>query len=104
MAGAHIALLKNKMALDLVGVEALTSYFTSPRKMAASLQFTYRIQYVQMDFSESPVSIELAALVILDRVICCYPHLENLLAAAAARVRRYLAFSYLLEDWWVQVF
>ncbi len=102
--GAHFELLKNGMALNVVGVEASSSYIASAGQIADSLKLTERIQYIRMDFAQSPVSIESADIVILDRVICCYPHLENLLAPAARRATRYLALSYPREDWWGRFF
>jgi SAM-dependent methyltransferase len=102
--GAHFELLKNGLALSVVGVDASPSYIASARQIADSLKLTERVQYIQMDFAQSPVSIESADIVILDRVICCYPHLESLLAPAARRATRYLALSYPREDWWVRVF
>jgi magnesium-protoporphyrin O-methyltransferase len=42
-------------------------------------------------------------LVILDRVICCYPHLPPLLGAAAGHARRYLAVSFPLDTWWLRL-
>jgi SAM-dependent methyltransferase len=82
--GAHFELLKN-------GMEASSSFIASARQIADSLKITYRVQYIQMDFAQSFHSIESADIVILDRVISGYPHLENLLAPAATRAGRYLA-------------
>ena len=102
--GAHFELLKNGLALSVVGVDASFSYIESAKQIANTLKLTDRVQYIQMDFAQSPRSIESADIVILDRVICCYPHLENLLAPAATRATRYLALSYPREDWWVRFF
>ena len=101
---AHFELLKNGLVLDVVGVEASSSYIASAKQIADSLKLAERVRYTQMDFAQSFDSVESADIVILDRVICCYPDLENLLAPAAARARRYLALSYPREDWWVELF
>ena len=102
--GAHFELLKNGLAHRVVGIEASSHYISSARQIADSLKFANRVHYVQMDFAQSSDVIEAADIVILDRVICCYPLLENLLAPAARRATRYLAVSYPREDWWVRIF
>ena len=101
--GAHFELLKNGLALNVIGVEASSNYIASARQIADSLKFADRVRYAQMDFAQSSDAIEAADVVILDRVICCYPLLENLLAPAAARAKLYLALSYPREDWWLQI-
>jgi Methyltransferase domain len=46
------------------------------------------------DIAADPASVEPADVVVLHRVVCCYPHYERLLGAAADRSRRLLVFSY----------
>jgi 2-polyprenyl-3-methyl-5-hydroxy-6-metoxy-1,4-benzoquinol methylase len=46
------------------------------------------------DIAADPESVEEADVVVLHRVVCCYPDYERLLAAAAQHARRFLVFSY----------
>lgn len=46
------------------------------------------------DIAVDPDGIEPADLVVLNRVVCCYPDYERLLTAAADHARRALVFSY----------
>jgi len=46
------------------------------------------------DIAADPDAVEPADVVVLHRVVCCYPDYERLLAAAAARARRLLVFSH----------
>jgi 2-polyprenyl-3-methyl-5-hydroxy-6-metoxy-1,4-benzoquinol methylase len=46
------------------------------------------------DIAADPGGVEPADVVVLHRVVCCYPDYERLLAAAAERARRLLVFSY----------
>jgi magnesium-protoporphyrin O-methyltransferase len=46
------------------------------------------------DIAADPEGIEAADVVVLHRVVCCYPDYERLLSAAAAHARRLLVFSY----------
>jgi magnesium-protoporphyrin O-methyltransferase len=46
------------------------------------------------DIAADPGAVEPADVVVLHRVVCCYPDYERLLAAAAEHARRLLVFSY----------
>jgi 2-polyprenyl-3-methyl-5-hydroxy-6-metoxy-1,4-benzoquinol methylase len=47
-----------------------------------------------IDIAESPDDVEPADVVILHRVVCCYPDYERLLTAAASHAKRVLAFTH----------
>lgn len=47
-----------------------------------------------VDIAASPDEVEPADVVILHRVVCCYPDYERLLSAAASHARRLLVFSH----------
>jgi 2-polyprenyl-3-methyl-5-hydroxy-6-metoxy-1,4-benzoquinol methylase len=46
------------------------------------------------DLAADPDGVEPADVVVLNRVVCCYPDYERLLGAAAGHARRLLVFSY----------
>lgn len=46
------------------------------------------------DIAADPMGVEPADVVVLHRVVCCYPDYERLLGAAADHARRLLVFSY----------
>ena len=46
------------------------------------------------DIAVEPAGVEPADVVVLNRVVCCYPDYEQLLTAAAQHARRLLVFSY----------
>jgi 16S rRNA G966 N2-methylase RsmD len=46
------------------------------------------------DIAEEPESVEPADVVVLHRVVCCYPDYERLLGAVAEHARRAVVFSY----------
>jgi hypothetical protein len=54
-----------------------------------------------------PERVDAADVVLLNRVVCCYPDYEALLATAAGKARRLVAFSYppdsALARWLVRV-
>lgn len=46
-----------------------------------------------LDIATAPEEVEAADVVVLHRVVCCYPDYQRLLAAAASHARRLLVFS-----------
>jgi magnesium-protoporphyrin O-methyltransferase len=53
-----------------------------------------RVDRRLLDIATEPDSVKAADVVVLHRVVCCYPDYERLLAAAAAHARRLLVFSH----------
>ena len=53
-----------------------------------------RVQRRFVDIATSPNAVEPADVVVLHRVVCCYPDYQRLLAAAASHARRLLVFSH----------
>jgi magnesium-protoporphyrin O-methyltransferase len=47
-----------------------------------------------VDIADSPEAVEPADVVILNRVVCCYPDYERLLSAAGSHARRLLVYSH----------
>ncbi|HJQ09557.1 MAG TPA: methyltransferase domain-containing protein [Gemmatimonadaceae bacterium] len=58
-----------------------------------------RVDFVQGDFVELASEIPAADIVTLDRVICCYPNMEQLVSASAAKSRRLYGAVYPRERW-----
>jgi 16S rRNA G966 N2-methylase RsmD len=53
-----------------------------------------RVQRRFIDIAASPDEVEPADIVVLHRVVCCYPNYERLMSAAARHAKRLLVFSY----------
>jgi 16S rRNA G966 N2-methylase RsmD len=53
-----------------------------------------RVQRRLVDIASSPDEVESADVVVLHRVVCCYPDYERLISAAANHAIRLLVFSY----------
>lgn len=54
------------------------------------------------DFVEEASLVDEADVVVMHRVVCCYPDPERLVGAAAERARRLLALSFPRETWWLR--
>jgi magnesium-protoporphyrin O-methyltransferase len=73
--------------------DASTAYLDAARVLAAEAALADRMRFVAGDFVETAPRIDPADVVVLDRVVCCYPAYERLLAAAASHCRRALAIT-----------
>jgi magnesium-protoporphyrin O-methyltransferase len=56
-----------------------------------------------MDFAEAGTSVEVADVVVMNRVICCYPDMPKLAGAAADRARGMLVMSFPNRRWWTRL-
>lgn len=55
------------------------------------------------DFASLATELASADLVTLDKVVCCYPDMEPLLAASTDRARRLYGIIYPRDGWWMKV-
>ena len=62
-----------------------------------------RIRRVEGDFVALAATLPSADLVVLDRVVCCYPAFGSLLEQAADHSDHLLAMSFPRDRWWVRV-
>jgi hypothetical protein len=79
-------------------VEASPAYLEVARRQLLS-RYASPAQLFFGDFVGIAGTLPDADVVTLDRVVCCYPDVEALLGAAAARARRLLAFTYPRNRW-----
>ena len=68
-------------------VDASTAYLAVARDEASRAGLLDRIDFVEGDCVRRAASIDRADVVTLDRVICCYPDMEALVAESAGRAR-----------------
>src|SRR5207302_4435255 len=62
-----------------------------------------RVERKVMDFAEAASQVDGADIVILNRVICCYPDMPRLAGAAADHARQVLVLSYPRRTWWAGI-
>jgi magnesium-protoporphyrin O-methyltransferase len=61
-----------------------------------------RIDRRHGDFVEQASLVGEADVVVMHRVVCCYPDAERLVGEAATRARRLLALSFPRDTWWLR--
>ena len=90
-------------AARAITVELSSSYDVTAMELAREAGFADRVERQTLDFAEAATTLPEADVVVMHRVVCCYPDGEALVAAAAGRARRLLAFSYPRRAWWTRL-
>jgi magnesium-protoporphyrin O-methyltransferase len=89
----QIELLKAGAA-RAVNLELSPAYDAEAKRLLHEAALEGRVERRLHDIAVDPEGVEPADIVLLHRVVCCYPDYERLLGAAAQRARRFLVFSY----------
>jgi magnesium-protoporphyrin O-methyltransferase len=97
----HHALLEAG-ASSAIDVDASGPYLAAARSEAARRGLDDQVTYVKGDAVALAGELPPADLVALDRVVCCYPDMSGLVAAAAGHTRRRLGLVLPRDDLWVR--
>jgi magnesium-protoporphyrin O-methyltransferase len=83
-----------------VAVDASSAYIGAAREEASRRGRAGAITFVHADFVAAESQLPQATIVVLDRVVCCYPEYEPLLEAALRHAERCVALSYPRDNWY----
>jgi SAM-dependent methyltransferase len=97
----HHALLEAGAA-SAIDVDASGPYIAAAREEAERRGLADRVAYRKGDVVALAPELSPADLVALDRVVCCYPHMEALVRVAADRTRRRLGMVLPRDDAWIR--
>ncbi len=97
----HLELLKAGAA-QAVGLELSPAYVEAAGALAERLGLKQTVDYHLRNLAEDSSGVAEADLVVMNRVICCYPDMPGLVKPAAERARRFLALSFPRDAWWVR--
>jgi len=100
--GALTFALLERAITRAIAVDASAAYLAAASEEAARRGLSDAIQFVHGDFLTIASRIPSATIVVLDRVVCCYPTWEPLVGEALQRADRYFAFSYPRDVWYVR--
>jgi len=98
----HHALLEMG-ARRAVHVDISPEYIAVAREETARRGHAQRVEFVTGDFVAMASGIGAADVVTLDRVICCYPDMEQLVARSAEKARRVYGAVYPRDNWWTRL-
>jgi hypothetical protein len=77
-----------------MNAELSPSYEREARLLLAERGLSERADRRVVDIATDPDAVAGADVVVLHRVVCCYPDYESLLSVAAAKARRLVAFTF----------
>ncbi|HET7466236.1 MAG TPA: SAM-dependent methyltransferase [Candidatus Dormibacteraeota bacterium] len=97
----QIELLKAGAARAM-SVELTPTYEDEAAALLREAGLTDRVERRIMDFATAGAQVEGADIVILNRVICCYPDMPRLAGAASDHAREMLVMSFPRRTWWMR--
>ena len=105
--GAGIGVVHQELlaagARSAVHIDAAQAHMRAAREEVARRGTVDRVTFIHGDFVALAGDIAPADVVTLDRVICCYPDMEKLVAASASRARRLYGAVFPRERWDVKL-
>ena len=97
----QIELLKAGAA-RATSVELTPTYEEVAKQLLADAGLTDRVDRRIMDFAQASDQVEQADIVIMNRVLCCYPDMPRLAGAAADHARKTLVVTFPRRTWWTR--
>lgn len=101
--GAGIGVVHHELlaagARSAVHVDAAAPHLQVARAEAVRRGHADRVTFVRGDFVELAPTIPAAEIVALDRVICCYPDMRELVGTSAGKARRLYGAVFPRERW-----
>lgn len=89
----HLELLR-RGALHVTNLEISRNYEVEAARLLDQAGMTERVTRRFIDVAQAPDEVELADVVVLHRVVCCYPDYARLLSVAAGHARKMLVYSH----------
>ena len=89
----HLELLR-RGAASAINLELSPAYEAEASALIEEAGLNGRVHRRRVDIAEDPTGVEPADIVVLHRVVCCYPDYAKLLSAAADHAHRQLVFSH----------
>ena len=101
--GLLLALLE-KGGRSACGVEISEGMIAKARELARESGVSERVSYVQGDFVPSYANVPQADIVVMDKVLCCYPDPKMLIERSTVKAGVLYAVSYPRESWLSKLF
>lgn len=97
----QIELLKAGVT-QAVSIELTPTYEKAAGELLRTSGLEDRVARKVMDFAQAADDVEAADIVIMNRVLCCYPDMPKLAGAAAAHARQVMVLSFPRRTWWTR--
>jgi len=99
--GLTITMLEHGVTKAFI-VDAVPAYVFLARELAQEAGVSDSLEIELADYVVRAPDLAAVDLVVMDRVVCCYPEWPDLLAAAAGQATRVIALSYPRDALWVR--
>ncbi len=97
----HHELLKD-VASAATHVDASSAYLKVATQEAERLGHKEQVKFIHADFTDVATDLPQVDVVTLDRVVCCYPNMHELLKAASSKSMKAIAMTYPREVWYIK--
>ncbi|MEK7862793.1 MAG: SAM-dependent methyltransferase [Chloroflexota bacterium] len=98
-----LELLTGGGAASALNVELSTTYESVATELLRARGLEGRVTRRIGDFVSEAGTVPPADIVVMNRVVCCYPDADRLVGAAAARARRLLVLTFPVDRWWIRL-
>lgn len=98
----ELELLKDGL-VQAMGVELTPTYEEVAASLLTAAGIQDRVERRVMHFAEAGADIAAADIVVMNRVVCCYPDMPRLAGTAADHARRLLVMSFPNGRWWTRL-
>ena len=85
-------------------IDASMAFLTAAKAETARRGYAERVDYQHGNFVDLAENVSPADIVTLDRVICCYPDMQELVSLSVARAGKYYGLVFPREDWWMKAY
>lgn len=83
-------------------VDASSAYIEASKQEATRKGYLDRIDYIYGNFVDLAPKIPNADIVTLERVICCYPDMRDLVQSSISRTNKFYGVVYPRNTWWMR--
>ena len=93
--------LVERGAASAVGIDLAPRMIDEARRWAADRGLAERTRYLEGDFMALAPEVPAADVVVLDKVVCCYPDADGLVHRSLEKAGRVYALTYPRDRWYV---
>jgi len=93
----HLTLLKEGAARSL-GIDLSDAMLNEARRFADNLGLVGRAEYMAGDFVQLSTSVPESDITVLDKVVCCYENLDDLIAKSTGKTKATFALTHPKEN------
>lgn len=99
----QVALLEGGVATSAINVELSSNWEDAAAELLAERGLESRVQRITGDFVDIEGSLPNADVVVLHRVVCCYPNWKALLDAVIGKADWVIALTFPVDRWWTRI-